>query len=174
MQPYETYRIGHVERDAVIERLAAAYAEGRIDAGEFDQRATIALSARTQPELLPLLSDIPNGYRRTAPPCAHPACLFPPRRARVGDAGALLRWFFWFFGPAFLSRGAAARASSAKGRRGAELPALRPAHDHPSGIVTAAWAFLLPLSAGRVFVLIGGISSLWGHRSATAHAAPDR
>jgi uncharacterized protein len=104
MQPYETYRIGHVERDAVIERLAAAYAEGRIDATEFDQRATIALSARTQPELLPLLSDIPNGYRPGPLPARAPAQAqaLPPSTSAERAWGMLAHfssWFLFFVGP---------------------------------------------------------------------------
>jgi uncharacterized protein len=103
MQPYETFRIGHVERDAVVDKLAAAYAEGRIDAREFDQRSTIALNARTQADLLPLLSDLPGAS--PAPP--RPALMAPaaplPTSTSAERAWAMLAhfsaWFLWFIGP---------------------------------------------------------------------------
>jgi uncharacterized Tic20 family protein len=103
MQPYETFRIGHAERDAVIERLATAYAEGRIDAREFDQRSTAALNARTQTELAPLLADLPGqvvGWRQR--PLGRPAT--PPLESTSADRawGMLAHfsgWFLFFVGP---------------------------------------------------------------------------
>lgn len=170
MQPYETYRIGHVERDAVIERLAAAYAEGRIDATEFDQRATIALNARTQPELLPLLSDIPNGYRPGPLPARAPAQALPPSTSAERAWGMLAHfsaWFFWFFGP-LLFLISVGRSSSFVRQQAAEalnfqLSALLMIL--LLGIVTGGLGLLLlPLLwlVWGVFVLIGGISSLSG------------
>jgi uncharacterized protein len=104
MQPYETFRIGHVERDAVVERLAGAYAEGRIDAREFDQRSTSALNARTQADLLPLLSDLPGAttpFRRPAQ-LAAPAAAPPPSTSADRAWGMLAHfsaWFLSFLGP---------------------------------------------------------------------------
>jgi len=47
------------ERDAVVQRVQDAFAEGRLDDAEFDQRARAALTARTHAELDTLLADLP-------------------------------------------------------------------------------------------------------------------
>lgn len=55
-------RAGHADRELVLEALTAAYADGRLDAEEFEQRADDAQTARTLGELPPLLSDlVPEG-----------------------------------------------------------------------------------------------------------------
>jgi Domain of unknown function (DUF1707) len=48
------------ERDAATLRLQEAFAEGRLDDSEFDQRMRTALLARTRPELDRLLADLPE------------------------------------------------------------------------------------------------------------------
>ncbi|MFF4603417.1 DUF1707 domain-containing protein [Streptomyces sp. NPDC001339] len=52
-------RIADRERDDVLDRLAAALAEGRLDAHEHEQRARQALQARTGAELAALTADLP-------------------------------------------------------------------------------------------------------------------
>jgi len=47
------------ERDAVVQRVQDAFAEGRLDDAEFDQRTRAALTARTHAELDTLLADLP-------------------------------------------------------------------------------------------------------------------
>jgi hypothetical protein len=47
------------ERDAVLQRVQEAFAEGRLDDTEFDERMRAALTARTHAELDALLSDLP-------------------------------------------------------------------------------------------------------------------
>jgi Domain of unknown function (DUF1707) len=47
------------ERDAVVQRVQDAFAEGRLDDAEFDQRTRAALTARTHAELDALLADLP-------------------------------------------------------------------------------------------------------------------
>jgi DUF1707 SHOCT-like domain len=47
------------ERDAVVERLRDAFAEGRLDDAEFDERMRSALGARTRGDLDKLLGDLP-------------------------------------------------------------------------------------------------------------------
>ena len=54
------------ERDAATQRLQEAFAEGRLDDSEFDQRMRTALSARTRPELDRLLADLPPQPRPPA------------------------------------------------------------------------------------------------------------
>ncbi|GAA0380685.1 hypothetical protein Acor_02290 [Acrocarpospora corrugata] len=55
-------RVSHDERDAVVERLTAAAAEGRIDLSELDVRLDLALNARTYADLAPLTADLPPEF----------------------------------------------------------------------------------------------------------------
>lgn len=56
------------ERDAATQRLQEAFAEGRLDDSEFDQRMRTALSARTRTELDQLLADLPEPRPAAGPP----------------------------------------------------------------------------------------------------------
>jgi hypothetical protein len=47
------------ERDAVVQRVQDAFAEGRLDDTEFDERTRAALTARTHADLDTLLADLP-------------------------------------------------------------------------------------------------------------------
>jgi len=51
-------RASDADRDRVIELLRAAVADGRLDAGEFDERLDAALTARTIDALAPLTADL--------------------------------------------------------------------------------------------------------------------
>jgi hypothetical protein len=56
------------ERDAVVQRVQEAFAEGRLDDTEFDGRMRSALTARTHAELDVLLADLPaTGPAPSAP-----------------------------------------------------------------------------------------------------------
>lgn len=54
-------RVGDRDRDAVVQRLQQAFAEGRLDDDEFDQRTRAALTARHSTELAELTRDLPEG-----------------------------------------------------------------------------------------------------------------
>ncbi len=58
------------ERDAVVARVQDAFAEGRLDDAEFDERTRAALTARTHADLDALLTDLPAA---TAAPGTGPA-----------------------------------------------------------------------------------------------------
>lgn len=58
-QPPAT-RASDQDRDAVLVRIQQAFADGRLDDGEFDDRMRAALTARTHPELDHLLADLPE------------------------------------------------------------------------------------------------------------------
>ena len=58
------------ERDAVVQRVQQAFAEGRLDDAEFDERMRAALTARTHADLDVLLADLPA---ETAAPGPVPA-----------------------------------------------------------------------------------------------------
>jgi Domain of unknown function (DUF1707) len=59
-------RASDQDRDAVAERLQVAFAERRLDDGEFDERMRAALTARTSAELDTLTADLPAGAPRPA------------------------------------------------------------------------------------------------------------
>ena len=52
-------RIGDAERHHVTEILRQAAGEGRLDLDELDERLGLALTAKTQADLLPLTQDLP-------------------------------------------------------------------------------------------------------------------
>ncbi|MBT2674106.1 DUF1707 domain-containing protein [Streptomyces sp. ISL-14] len=88
-------RIGNTEREQALERLKTAYAEGRLDEAEFEDRAERAMRARSQDELSALLDDLPTG-------AAEDSAGGPPSlRDRVGDklVRALRRAVFCWLPP---------------------------------------------------------------------------
>ncbi|GAA2908793.1 hypothetical protein GCM10010517_75220 [Streptosporangium fragile] len=52
-------RVSHDEREAVVERLNTAAAEGRLDFGELEVRLDLALNAKTYADLVSLTADLP-------------------------------------------------------------------------------------------------------------------
>ena len=74
MEPYReessqapSMRASDQERDATVQRLQVAFAEGRLADGEFDERMRAALSARTHGDLDVLLTDLPTATVPVAP-----------------------------------------------------------------------------------------------------------
>ena len=59
-------RIGDADRDRAVEFLREHLAQGRLDAGEFDERMSRALQAKTSSEITPLFSDLPEPRPSTA------------------------------------------------------------------------------------------------------------
>jgi len=55
------------DRDAVVQRVQEAFAEGRLDDTEFDERMRAALTARTQAELDVLAADLPAATSGAGP-----------------------------------------------------------------------------------------------------------
>jgi hypothetical protein len=60
-------RASSQERDATVQELQTAFADGRITELEFDERMTLALNARTQAELSQLVADLPNSSGLSSP-----------------------------------------------------------------------------------------------------------
>jgi hypothetical protein len=60
------------DRDEVVQIVQAAFAEGRLDDDEFDERIRAALTARTSAELEKLTVDLPAGAPRPASAVAVP------------------------------------------------------------------------------------------------------
>ena len=90
-------RASDAERDAVVERLNRAAAEGRLDPLELDRRLDAALGARYREDLVPLTADLPAAS--TSPAAATPVTV-EEQTSVFGDlriAGAFrvpehLRW----------------------------------------------------------------------------------
>ena len=57
--PEQPLRVGDRDRDAVVQRLQQAFAEGRLDDEEFDHRTRAALTARLTSDLDALTRDLP-------------------------------------------------------------------------------------------------------------------
>jgi hypothetical protein len=68
--PAPAIRVSDADRDQVAQVVQAAFAEGRLDDDEFDQRMRAALTARTSADLEKLTTDLPAGTSR---PAAAPA-----------------------------------------------------------------------------------------------------
>ncbi len=66
--PVPAIRASDRERDAAVQRLQGAFAEGRIDDQEFDDRMRSALVARTRAELDQVLADLPRSAELGALP----------------------------------------------------------------------------------------------------------
>ncbi|WP_460862854.1 DUF4870 domain-containing protein [Nocardiopsis coralliicola] len=60
-------RLTHADRDAAAERLQQAFADGRLDEDEFDERLSTAMSAKFPAELEPLLTDITPAAQQPGP-----------------------------------------------------------------------------------------------------------
>jgi len=63
MEPAEQHaiRAGDRDRDAVVQQLQEAFADGRLDDEEFDSRTRAALTARLSSDLAVLTRDLPEG-----------------------------------------------------------------------------------------------------------------
>ena len=76
--PHSTMRASDADRDRVADALREAYAEGRLDVDEHNERIDLAYKAKTLGELSPLLSDLPQRHTGTI---ANPASPVPPMPA---------------------------------------------------------------------------------------------
>jgi hypothetical protein len=83
------------DRDAVLQRVQEAFAEGRLDDTEFDERMRAALAARTQGELDVLLADLPaavtTGQTHAVTPVSGPE----PGKYALAYKGSLRRAGRW-------------------------------------------------------------------------------
>jgi Domain of unknown function (DUF1707) len=78
-------RVSDAERQAVTDRLAGHFADGRLDQIEFDERAGRAMSAKTRADLAGLLDDLPETGRPDAGLPGTGAPAVPRRRGRSGS-----------------------------------------------------------------------------------------
>jgi Domain of unknown function (DUF1707) len=80
------------ERDVVVQRVQQAFAEGRLDDTEFDERMRAALTARTRGDLDVLLADLPA---ETTAPGPVPAAGRGPGRVAVALKSSVRRGGRW-------------------------------------------------------------------------------
>jgi hypothetical protein len=80
-------RVSDAERNAVTDRLATHYSDGRLDQAEFDERVSRAMAAKTRGDLDGLFDDLPDpepaGPSRNARP-GDPAVPYRRRRSGLG------------------------------------------------------------------------------------------
>lgn len=81
-------RVGHADRDEVIEALKDAFVDGRLTRDEFGVRAGRALAARTHADLAALIDDLPAVPARAPLAPAGPARPPPVRRWPLVRAAA--------------------------------------------------------------------------------------
>lgn len=79
--PAPSMRASDQERDATVQRLQVAFAEGRLADVEFDERMRAALAARTHGDLDVLLTDLPSA---TVPAAPRPVATTPGRMPKPG------------------------------------------------------------------------------------------
>jgi hypothetical protein len=77
------------ERDRAASRLQAAFAEGRLNDSEFDERMRAALTARTRADLAELVTDLPAGGTVAAVPARPPGRFAVTFKSSIRRAG---RW----------------------------------------------------------------------------------
>src|SRR5215472_140977 len=88
-------RAGDRERDAVVQRLQEAFADGRLDDDEFDQRTRAALTARFNVELGVLTEDLPTSTGSPLPVSPTAAAGGKPGRFAVSYKGSIRRGGRW-------------------------------------------------------------------------------
>ena len=97
--PRPAIRVGDRDRDAVAHLLQDAFAEGRLDDDEFDQRMRAALTATVSTELDVLTADLPATSARPAavgPGASGPAASAPkPGRFAIAFKSSIRRGGRW-------------------------------------------------------------------------------
>jgi Domain of unknown function (DUF1707) len=83
--PDQNMRVSDAERQAVADRLAVHYGDGRLDQAEFDERASRAMSAKTRADLDGILDDLPEPGLAGAPGVPRVPGM-PVRRHRHGHS----------------------------------------------------------------------------------------
>src|SRR5215831_107140 len=83
-------RVCDADRNAVTERLAAHYSDGRLDKTEFDERVAQAMAAKTRGDLDGLFDDLPDPEPAGASGAGRQAGPAVPYRARRGRAHPIL------------------------------------------------------------------------------------
>lgn len=78
--PPADLRVTNQDREHVVEHVQAAYAEGRFDKLEFDDRLERAMTARTHGDLMPIMTEL---YGSRHVPLPRPMPVAPPLPRRM-------------------------------------------------------------------------------------------
>ena len=148
------FRLSDAERSEAVASLSEAFAQGRLDADEFEARMSAASQARLSDELEPLFADLP-GPRPSAlaPRPASPATPVPR-----GTVAPLPHPPYWIASP-MSGGGYPARPPFGTPRWQRPPASRRPA---PIGflpifvlmLVASSWAFLIPLAIVMLVVFM--------------------
>jgi uncharacterized protein DUF1707 len=84
----ESIRAGNADRERVVAELNKAFAEGRLDVHELDERVAAAYAAKTMGELAPLTADLPSSRSLVPRAGASPARPAADREIERGSRGA--------------------------------------------------------------------------------------
>ena len=152
------YRLSDAERSSAIAELSDAFAEGRLDAEEFEARMTAASQARLSHELEPLFADLPAPH--TVRPSNRPR---PPAQVPRRPAGHLPA-DRWVAGPPWAASGYPAQLAPHYVRRQPR----RPARHHPGPIAFLPFAVLMLIGTSAAFLIPVVIVALVG----LAHVVP--
>ncbi len=88
---YASMRAADADRDVVLRALGEAYAEGRLDAAEFDERSSAVQTARTLGELPAFLADLVPPSNVAPYPVAPYSAMPAPQPEQV-EAEAVAKW----------------------------------------------------------------------------------
>jgi len=93
-------RVSDAERQAVADRLAEHFADGRLDRAEFDDRVGRAMNAKTRADLSGLFSDLPETGAPAVPEVprrrhGHPVLLLALLIVAFWVAAHVLWWTAW-------------------------------------------------------------------------------
>jgi Domain of unknown function (DUF1707) len=91
----QALRVGDRDRDAVVQQLQQAFAEGRLDDAEFDHRTRAALTARLDSELTTLTRDLPQLSASPSPVTTGAPGGRAPGRLAVAYKSAIRRGGRW-------------------------------------------------------------------------------
>ncbi len=83
-------RIGDADRNVVIERLQVAYAEGRIDTAELEERLELAHRARSRSDLVTIVADLPGELPTLPVNASPPVNIFGRIQPELARAAPLL------------------------------------------------------------------------------------
>lgn len=87
-------RVGDKDREATVQRLQEAFAEGRLDDDEFEARTRAALTARVETDLSALTRDLPTSGSGAPSRPARPAGRRPGKLA-IAYKGSIRRGGRW-------------------------------------------------------------------------------
>lgn len=152
-----SYRLSDAERSAAIAELSDAFAEGRLDAEEFEARMSAASQARLNHELDPLFADLPGPHAVRAAPVTRA----PAPRLESYPARPTVRWVA---GPPWAASGYPAQcAPRYVGPRNR-----RHRRQHPGPIAFLPFVVLMLIGTSAAFLIPFVIMAL----VLAAHVAP--